>query len=503
MEEDKMKSGIGSKVAKWLVVASMSALPVQGFAGNVGTNDIIDSAITTPKIADGAVTAAKMGIVCPSGQYLQYNGSTWACSIGTAGPQGPQGVAGPQGLQGIKGDIGLTGPQGVAGVQGVKGDTGLQGPQGVKGDTGATGPQGLIGLTGPQGIDGLQGIQGVKGDKGDTGATGPQGLKGDTGAVGATGPQGPAGLDGASGPQGPVGATGPQGPAGMAAKYAQVIVVAKSGGDFDNPVDAMNSIGPYDAGREHPYLIKIMPGLYNITGKVLNMRLYVDIEGSGEGVTIIRSLGDGNIISTLNADTNAASIHGDFVEVRNITIEAYTWNPNSQVHAFRNLGGTVKLTHVTLLANYGKYSYGVYTTAGGSLAPGHVVMNDSTIISGCTTLPCTSGTNTEAYGVFAFSPVEINDSTIISRADINAFGILGGAGGTTIKGSNIQALKSLDYANWRTTAVMGFDALSNVRVINTQLTANGGSQHELISTNANSAKCIGVYDDNYAPVTCP
>lgn len=59
-----MRRGIGKRVVRWLVVAAMCALPVQGFAGNVNTADIIDGAVTTPKIADGAITNAKIsGII--------------------------------------------------------------------------------------------------------------------------------------------------------------------------------------------------------------------------------------------------------------------------------------------------------------------------------------------------------------------------------------------------------------------------------------------------------
>src|SRR6266571_1525522 len=92
---------IGSRAIKWMVVAVMCALPVQGFALTVNTADIANGAVTTVKIADGAVTAAKLGIVCSNGEYLQYVfGSGWVCSVGTAGPQGPQGPVGETGIQG-------------------------------------------------------------------------------------------------------------------------------------------------------------------------------------------------------------------------------------------------------------------------------------------------------------------------------------------------------------------------------------------------------------------
>lgn len=117
------------------------------------------------------------------------------------------------------------------------------------------------------------------------GTAGPQGPVGLTGATGPAGATGATGLTGATGPQGLTGATGPQGPAGITPHYANVIVVAKSGGDFTDPVAAVNSIT--DVSASNPYLVKIMPGVYDINTNSLSMKEYVDVEGAGRDVTII------------------------------------------------------------------------------------------------------------------------------------------------------------------------------------------------------------------------
>ncbi|MGJ8689072.1 MAG: hypothetical protein ACSHXZ_06060 [Gammaproteobacteria bacterium] len=115
-----------------------------------------------------------------------------AFSIGTTGPDGPQGEVGPQGeiglqgIQGPKGDIGLQGVPGEIGPQGVPGDVGPQGViglQGIQGDTGLQGPAGLAGAQGVQGPRGVQGAQGVSGEQG------PQGVQGVQGEQGPQGPQ--------------------------------------------------------------------------------------------------------------------------------------------------------------------------------------------------------------------------------------------------------------------------------------------------------------------------
>lgn len=221
---------IGSGVVSWVVVAAVTAMlsPVSmAFAsvnddqvtsqklkeadGTSGQNANSGSGVKTAHIQDGAVTASKLGLVCPTGNYLQYVvGSGWVCSAGTAGPVGPQGP---------------------------------------------------IGLTGPQGLTGAIGLQGT------------------SGPIGATGEQGPVGVAGATGPVGPT------------PHYANVTVVAKSGGDYVTPWDAFTDINTW-CGTPTEYnkcLIKIMPGIYDIPeGGLFRPASNVDIEGSGRETTKLR-----------------------------------------------------------------------------------------------------------------------------------------------------------------------------------------------------------------------
>jgi hypothetical protein len=72
-------------------------------------------------------------------------------------------------------------------------------------------------------------------------------------SLGTPGPEGPAGPQGPVGPEGPVGAQGPEGPP---AHYGNVLVVAKSGGEFADPITAISSIT--DASATNRYLLKII-----------------------------------------------------------------------------------------------------------------------------------------------------------------------------------------------------------------------------------------------------
>ncbi len=64
-----------------------------------------------------------------------------------------------------------------------------------------------------------------------------------------------------------------------------VVTVAKSGGDFTDPVAAVASIT--DADENHPYLIVIGPGIYTLT-EALQLKSYVDLVGSGQNITTLK-----------------------------------------------------------------------------------------------------------------------------------------------------------------------------------------------------------------------
>ncbi|HWR97480.1 MAG TPA: hypothetical protein VN317_03590 [Candidatus Methanoperedens sp.] len=130
------------------------------------------------------------------------------------------------------------------------------------------------------------------------------GTPGPEGPQGPAGPQGPTGAQGPGGPQGIPGAPGPEGPAGPMPHYGNVVVVAKSGGDFMDPIAAINALT--DASATNPYLIKIMPGIYDLGSNTLQMKEYIDIEGAGTNVTVITGSQGATLVS--GADNSTMSL---------------------------------------------------------------------------------------------------------------------------------------------------------------------------------------------------
>ena len=128
-------------------------------------------------------------------------------------------------------------------------------------------------------------------------------------------------------------------------KYGGFAVVAKSGGDYSDPVSAMDDVAAWcgTPSAVTPCLLKIMPGVYNIDDATLQMQEYVDIEGSGERVTKV--IGDTpwvpEALGVVTGSNNA--------EIRFITVE----NTGGGAFAFALyfLSTSPKVTNVTAIAS--------------------------------------------------------------------------------------------------------------------------------------------------------
>jgi len=90
--------------------------------------------------------------------------------------------------------------------------------------------------------------------------------------------------------------------------------VAQGGGDYTDPVTAMNDLSTWcgTPSATNPCLLKIMPGVYDIGTTSLQMKQYVDLEGSGEKVTKI----DGSVFD------NGVIIGASNSEIRSLTVRS-------------------------------------------------------------------------------------------------------------------------------------------------------------------------------------
>ncbi|MDH3328521.1 MAG: pectinesterase family protein, partial [Desulfobulbaceae bacterium] len=73
-------------------------------------------------------------------------------------------------------------------------------------------------------------------------------------------------------------------PLNSAKKLMNVVTVSAKGGDYTNPVAAVNSIT--DAAADNPYMVFIGPGVYTLT-QTLVMKPFVTISGAGQDATTL------------------------------------------------------------------------------------------------------------------------------------------------------------------------------------------------------------------------
>lgn len=251
-------------------------------------------------------------------------------------------------------------------------------------------------------------------------------------------------------------------------KYANVITVAKSGGDFDDPIAAMNSIST--ASETSPFLLKIMPGVYNLGSSRLYMKEYVDIEGAGENATIITSnssttwfgLGFGTITGANNA------------ELRFLTVKNTGFDP-AQVLYFCAIGNTAtspKITHVTAKSEgAGYYNNGICNNGASAIITDVKIV--ATAVQG----------GSSAYGI-----LDHDSKTTLRNVDIEATGGLVNLG-VAVDGTNSQGI-TMNNVNITVTGGSGAYGISSVVptfMSNTTVTASEG-QSTTIAIDILSAK---------------
>lgn len=301
------------------------------------------------------------------------------------------------------------------------------------------------------------------------------------------------------------------------AQQGNVVVVATDGtGDFTDPVAALNSI--VDASADKPYLLKINPGVYTLdSSSRLYLKSYVDIEGSGEGVTKIQGTTtptyggwyyDGVVVGNNTSNT----------EIRNITIEALP-SPQGNSAVISNNSGSFRASNVTLTASLGGRYNSIYVSqgVGESIHFTHATMNVSTnspttgsayAFDGAVGNPGTgnkviiddsaisvSGQNAVAVrGGSAASSYEINNTTITANGYASAAAVWTTAASLiTIKKSTIVTSCSL-YPSY----IAYYTSSASVKLADTQVTAT-----YVLWGDASKGKCIGLYNANLTPVTCP
>jgi len=194
--------------------------------------------------------------------------------------------------------------------------------------------------------------------------------------------------------------------------YANVVVVAKSGGDYTTITAALNSIT--DAGSSNRYLVIVGPGTYS---ERVTMKQYVDVAGSGESLTFITA-----DTGPTSGSPSSVVVGALFSELRDVTLTIS--GTGTYGTGLYNGNGATWLRDVTINVNGGTTGrYGIYNaySPGGTFFHEHVTIN------------LASGSTISAYGVYVGqdNTVWVLDSSInVSVGSTVQRGVHSNSGGT-------------------------------------------------------------------------
>jgi hypothetical protein len=266
--------------------------------------------------------------------------------------------------------------------------------------------------------------------------------------------------------------------------YSRVVIVAKEGGDYDNPATAMGANGTWcpDRSATSPCLLKIMPGVYDVGSSAVQMQQYIDIVGSGEKTTKITGINGTGVLQGAN---NA--------ELQFLTIENTGGNANSR--AIYNSSKSPVIFHVTAMASgattnnvavYNTNSSPVMANVTASASAtvgtgGYGVVNTSSSLPAMTNVTASATGGTSGYGVYNhLSSPALNNVIASASGAINNYGIYNTtASPSIVNASATGSGGTFSYGIYNTSS-------SSPTMINVTATASGGSNNRAVNNSGSS-----------------
>ena len=242
------------------------------------------------------------------------------------------------------------------------------------------------------------------------------------------------------------------------AGYENLIVVAKAGGDFTSVGQAVDAIGvdsAYPAASAgNRYLVYVAPGVYQ-DEKVV-MKEFVDIEGAGQGVTVITANGG----STAAIDPASATLVGAAnAELRHLTVENISSAANNWAFAIYTAANT-RFTHITARASGGSNPRGMVAHAGGVPALRDVALS-------------ASGGSVSNTALDVFQAAVLADGLFVNASGgTNAHGLYINSASQLVKMENVTAFAS--GGSSQTNGLYVNSSLVNLTAYDTTVSSNDG-----------------------------
>lgn len=283
----------------------------------------------------------------------------------------------------------------------------------------------------------------------------------------------------------------------FARAYKRTVIVSPVPGDPAASGTALLSTlsGIAGASQDNPYLLKIEPGLYDLGSSPLVMKQWVDIEGSGEGVTTIRRSGSPNFDTGTVVASNKSGLR--FLTVENIggaTRATAVWNEGAT---------SFRLAHVTAKASGGSTNVAVDTlnaspeitdleaVASGGSGTNYGLYNNNSSPT-MTDVTATASGGSLSQGVHNRN----SSSPTISRATITASGAGGGNIGVDNENASSPKLTDLKITvlgtpNSNNTGVLNSNSSPTMTDITVRV-SDGGDLNSGVSNHGSSATMTDV-----------
>lgn len=304
-----------------------------------------------------------------------------------------------------------------------------------------------------------------------------------------------------------------------AGKYARIIVVAKSGGDFTSPIAAMNSIK--DASATKRYLIYIAPGVYFLGETPLNFKSYVDVTGAGQDATTLTgSNADGllrlddhprSILKDLTVSSGGPTVHvsGDAqATLRQVTIngDSVALRSESWNYAKRPV---IRIEDSIITSGLdGSAGFASIFASRSILTIVNSTVESSTVaIHNFSSNISIIGSTVKANGIYGDDATGIINRGSIGRVITRSSEIVGigvGNGVTTADGYAMQAYPAEAEVSGSALFV-GSDLIGSTLAIDNQnsspglIKISGGTVQGGVSSDAGSTLCNGVMSFEYLP----
>jgi hypothetical protein len=313
-------------------------------------------------------------------------------------------------------------------------------------------------------------------------------------------------------------------------RFPSSVLPARSTSDYTHTVIVHPDKDPVVAGElllqavahisnpsaSNPYLVKVEPGIYDVGTDSLFMRPFVDLEGSGQGITTITSIVSTGLGTVVGADNS---------EVRFLTVKN-TGAPGQQIVALFSERSSPSYTHVRVLASGGSENQAIHisngapvldhvvaSASGGGTAIGVANFNGALIVSNSTFGAAdAAGANTGLLSTFG-GTVRATDSTMTGSGGEIASGLKTNNGvhtmtNMTLSGSGAPTSYGI-FNGWRFASpvvnvhqsrVSGgtnsvFSAGGPVKLGASQLTG------PTTTTFHGTVTCVASYNENYVALT--